>query len=404
METFTVTLTVLGCSGAVTSSQDITVNSDLEMDQIQLVPGVNFISFDVIPANNSIDAVFAGVNAQRITTMSDNAASIWFPGFGEFNQLQTIEPGFGYIVIMDQAATVTVMGTPIADDFVRPMSGGYNFIGFVPQANMSAADFMAPFEVDNNLMVAKTFGDNVPGFIQDYFPGFADFSSLQEMVNGLGYMMRTQTGNTGSAQEEEAEKVSESFDFVYGSISGTDYESGDQVEILNGEGQVVGHLTPDQDGRFRATPIYGKVLVDEGVTNGVFERDEHVSFRYNGQVIDSGVSFHGAYDATEVNLDFSETTGVEETTEQIAVSVQPNPASEFTNVVVRLDQSASIGIHAIDATGRIVKQLLPEQVLAAGTTSIEWADMGQLPAGMYHVIVVRDGRMLTDVTQRVVKR
>ena len=402
MQTYTVTLTVLGCSGAVSSSKDITINSDLVMDEINLVPGLNFISFDVDPVDNSVDAVFAGINAQRITTMSDNAASAWFPGLGAFNNLQTIEPGFGYLVVMNEPATLAVMGTA-ANNVIRPMGPGYNFINFVPEDDMVAEDFMAPMEVDNNLIVAKTFGDNVPGFIQDYFPGFAAFSSLQYMANGLGYMVRTNNGTTGGVGRV-ATNASATYDFVYGTVGGVDYQPGDVVEILNSEGDVVGELTPDETGLFKATPLYGRVELEGGEINGVFDAGEAVSFRYRGQVIDAGVAFQGTYDGTEVNLDFNNTTDLEATSDRLSMSVQPNPAYEFTSIVVKLEKAATIDIHAVDAMGRIVKQLLPKQVLTAGTTSIDWNNMGELPAGMYHVIVVRDGRVLTDVTQRVVKR
>jgi len=400
MVTYTVTLTVLGCSGPAVSTMDITVNSNTETDVIELREGINFISFDVAPADNRLDAIFSGVSGlRRVTTVDDGAATFYQPGAGPFNSLQTAEPGFGYVVIMNNDATLTVTGEPIDDAFIRSMGMGINYMAFVPDGQMVAADFWAPFEATDEFVLARTFGNNVTPNVQSYFPGFGPFNSMQHTFNGVGYLVLQQDAEAG-LDEVELESSSEDYEFLYGTVSGTDYRTGEPIEILDTDGNVIGSLNPDRSGIFRATPLYGKVETEDGLTMGAWEEGETVSFRYNGQVITPGVSFQGQFAGTELNLDFSNAP----VADKMTLSVQPNPAVERTSLVLQLTTSTDLSVEAVDATGRVVRTLLPRQQLAAGTTTIEWDNLGQLPAGMYHILVTRDGRIDTDLTQRLVKR
>lgn len=395
METYTVTLTVLGCSGPVSTSKEVTINSTLESDVIELFQGINFISFDVAPEDNRFDAIFSGVaGVRRITTVDDGAASFYQPGAGPFNSLQTAEPGFGYVVIMDNDATLTISGEPIDDSFVRPMGMGINYMAFVPDGQMAAPDFWAPFEGSADFKLARTFGNNVTPTVQSYFPGFGPFNSMQNTYNGVGYLVLHRDDAASRDQQS-----SEDYEFVYGTVSGVDYTPGDRIEVLNQGGDVIGHLSPDQSGLFKATPLYGMVEGEDGVVMGAVEEGEQISFRYQGQVIDAGVSFQGEFAATELNLDFSNAV----TTDKLTLRVQPNPAKEWTNLVLQLTASTDLSVEAVDATGRVVRTLLPRQTLSAGTTTIEWDDLNQFPAGMYHILVIRDGRIDANLTQRLVK-
>lgn len=400
METYTVTLTVLGCSGPVSTTMDVVINSTLETDVIVLREGINFISLDVAPDDNRLDAIFSGVSGlHRITTVDDGSASFYQPGAGPFNSLQTAEPGFGYVVIMNNDATLTVTGEPIDDDFIRPMGMGINYMAFVPDGQMVAASFWSDFEAYDEFVLARTFGNNVTPNVQSYFPGFGPFNSMQHTFNGVGYLL-LQRDDDAPLAESDLEKSSEDYEFFFGTVSGVDYTPGDPIEILNEEGNVIGHLNPDQSGLFKATPLYGKVESEEGIMMGTFETGERIAFRYQGQVVDAGVSFQGQFAGTELNLDFSNAPVGDELT----FSIFPNPANERTSLVLQLTNSTDLSVEAVDATGRIVRTLLPRQTLAAGTTTIEWDNLGQLPAGMYHILVTRDGRIDTSLTQRLVKR
>ena len=402
VQEFDVTLTVISvCGGVIESTQTIVLNDDSETDMIELVRGVNFVSFDVAPDNNQISSLFAGVpGLVEISTMDANNATAYYPALGPFNSLTTIEPGYGYVIVMDQDATVSMSGPRLPETFARPLDPGISFIGYCGENDMVATDFMGPMEANENLQFAMTFGDNVPGFFQTYIPGpFAAFSSLQTVHNGLGYMVELDAamgGNAGALASGEEQRASESYEFIYGTVGGTDYRSGDPVEILDSRGTVIGTIAPDETGLFKLTAIYGKVTHD-GRTVGSLDMDESISFRYNGQTIDSDVAFHGNYEANRVDLDFSSERGY-------GISVQPNPAYTTTSVVLTLDEATSVAVRALDVNGRQVKQLLPRQTLTAGTTTLAWDDLGELPAGMYHIVVEIDGQLEPELTQRLVKR
>ncbi|TXF88738.1 hypothetical protein FUA23_13825 [Neolewinella aurantiaca] len=395
METYTVTLTVLGCSGPVVASKDVTINSTAEEDVIQLFEGINFISFDVAPDDPRFDAIFAGVSGvRRVTTVDNGSATFYQPGAGPFNSLQNAEPGYGYVVIMENDATLTVSGEPIDDSFIRPMGMGINYMAFIPDGQMAAADFWAPFETSPDFKLARTFGNNITPNVQSYFPGFGPFNSMQYTYNGIGYLILNRDDSAPRMQH------SEDYEFVYGTVTGVDYTSGDRVEILNEAGNVVGYLSPDQTGLFKATPLYGKVEGEDGSVMGAVEAGEQLSFRYQNQVIDAGLYFQGQFAGTELNLDFTD----DEVSEELTVRVQPNPAFEHTTLVLELTVATELSVEALDATGRVVRTLLPRQKLTQGTTTVAWDNLGDFPAGMYHIVVIRDGRIAPELTQRLVKR
>lgn len=260
-----------------------------------------------------------------------------------------------------------------------------------------------PYVNAGTLSSARTFGNNVfdvtGDFTQSYNPTILPFlNSMTEVYNSLGYMIVQQDPTAPRASNEES---SEDFEFLYGQVTGTAFNPGDVVEILNAAGQPIGKLETDANGFFRATPIFGKVELENGIVDGILEAGESLSFRYQGQIIESDVAFQGDFAGTELNLNFTDSR---ETVREMTVSVMPNPAYDYTNIVVELTEIADVSIQAVDATGRVIKQLLNQQSLAAGITTVEWNDMTTLPAGMYHVIVMRDGRILPELTQRVVKR
>ena len=58
----------------------------------------------------------------------------------------------------------------------------------------------------------------------------------------------------------------------------------------------------------------------------------------------------------------------------------------------------------MDAMGRQVRKLLPEQLAAQGTMTVSWDHADDLPAGVYYIVPVREGRALKELTQCVVRQ
>ena len=237
-------------------------------------------------------------------------------------------------------------------------------------------------------------------FTQSFNPDIPAFlNSMTHAFNGLGYLIIQHAPDLPRTSNKES---SVNFEFVHGHVGGADFNPGDVVDILNASGELIGQLQTDANGYFQATPLFGKVEVEDGVVDGILEEGEKISFRYQGQIIESDHRFNGNFSGVELNLDFTDNSSTPE--REMTINVMPNPADDFSTIVIELPETANVSIEALDATGRVVKQLLPQQLLTAGTTTVEWTNMNTLPAGMYHVVILRDGRILPNLTQRVVKR
>ncbi|MBL7782965.1 MAG: DUF4394 domain-containing protein [Saprospiraceae bacterium] len=78
--------------------------------------------------------------------------------------------------------------------------------------------------------------------------------------------------------------------------------------------------------------------------------------------------------------------------QQTALNAQPNPASQQTNIVFTLQESASVRLEVTDMTGRHVATLLDGQ-MPAGIQQARW-DVAQQPAGMYLLRLISDQYLL----------
>ena len=96
-------------------------NGNINIRSIQSVPGIttqtislqkgwNLISTNVTPTDSSIASIFAGLDVEEIKTMD----AFWRKGQNSyFNSLKTITTAQGYLIYMNSATTLSIIGTPI---------------------------------------------------------------------------------------------------------------------------------------------------------------------------------------------------------------------------------------------------------------------------------------------------
>jgi hypothetical protein len=411
-DSYEVTLMVAGgctvsADGIATITKTVSLNPDLVQDVIQLERGTNFISFDVEFSDRNMNMVFSGVQGlQSVSTFEGGAAKLYEPSRPPFaNSLKTVKDDYGYVVVVDQAQTMTVSGLPLSPSYQRPLDDGINYVGHSGPGSTSSDDRLSDMESAGELVVARTFGRNLANLpapdnrlTQSYVPNRPVFAqSLKNFYNGIGYSVVTNAVVDGEARETE----SESYDFVFGTVEGVDLDA--PVEILDASGNVVGTIITNPDGTFAATPLYGKVERPDGSIVGAFDLDEAVSFRYGDQVINSDVVFRGEFGGQRIDLNFGETeTSV--SAPELTTSVFPNPAGQQATVSIITTEEMNLQVVAMDIQGRVVTTLMSNQKVPAGTTSIDWMGISELPAGIYHVVFTSDGVMLSQATQRVIKR
>lgn len=118
--------------------------SNLFTQSITLNAGWNMISINVIPADNSISSLFAGLNVGEIKTMD----TYWRVGQPDmFNSLHAIAAGEGYLVNMKAAGELKLTGTPlVAINYLRDKSQSWKLIGTPFQ---SPTDFSELYNMTN---------------------------------------------------------------------------------------------------------------------------------------------------------------------------------------------------------------------------------------------------------------
>lgn len=123
---------------------------------ISLNAGWNLISYNVIPADSSIAALFSGKDVEIIK----NNEAFWFKNnAGQLQSLTKLLPGNAYYVKMNTAATLQITGAPITTSYASLPAGwsliGYPSLGSVPFADMPIADY---FNATNTISIKSLDG------------------------------------------------------------------------------------------------------------------------------------------------------------------------------------------------------------------------------------------------------
>jgi hypothetical protein len=144
---------VLGSNSTAGNSDGITVlhSSAPGTYDIGLVPGWNLISLPLIPTNDSIQNVTAGIQNKINTSYGiwyyGSSTPKWFsytPG-GSFD-LTKMQAGKGYWIYMDSSTTLTVTGSFLPARALPPeysVYTGWNLIGIHAQTDKTASDYLA---------------------------------------------------------------------------------------------------------------------------------------------------------------------------------------------------------------------------------------------------------------------
>jgi len=141
-----------GCVG----TKDFTITI-LQKQGIALTKGWNLISINVHPTDSSIATLFAGLDVKEIKTMN----AFWLKVQNTvFNSLKTIQSGQGYMVNMNVAGTLNVVGNPIVETLsAASLHNGWNLVGCPYQ---SATPIATIFNTSNSKLVKNLDGYWIP--------------------------------------------------------------------------------------------------------------------------------------------------------------------------------------------------------------------------------------------------
>jgi len=155
----------------------VTVTQGNITQSISLTAGWNLISINVYPTDSSIATLYNGLNVQEIKT----ADSFWESGqISIFNSLIALTAGNGYLVYMNAAGTLQVVGKPMstANFPSSSLKSGWNVVGCPFQTSTALSSL---FNSTNSKMVKDFDGFWISG-------GTAN--SIQILNPGKGYFLK----------------------------------------------------------------------------------------------------------------------------------------------------------------------------------------------------------------------
>lgn len=157
----------------------VTVNTEnctgIQSQRIDLSEGWNLISTYLMPNDNSVASVFAGIDIVQLKTDE----GFYIPGEQLFlNSVQTIDPGVGYLVYSNSDQTMYVDGV-FADINTMQVDSGWNLIGVFSSVEQSVDLFIST----QGFVIVKDFDnfkDANDGQLTNILPGKAYFVKMSE--------------------------------------------------------------------------------------------------------------------------------------------------------------------------------------------------------------------------------
>jgi hypothetical protein len=141
----TLTFTVAANSGPARSGtitvagQTFTVNQSGNAVVFNLDAGWNWISFNVLPSDRTLNSLFSGILSQIEQVKSQTQSAIYSNGQwrGDLANLEGISQGMMYKIKVTQPCTLTIIGPSIAANQPIALSTGWNWVAFLPQTTRS---------------------------------------------------------------------------------------------------------------------------------------------------------------------------------------------------------------------------------------------------------------------------
>ena len=401
--TYEVCLTASGDCGEDVVCKTITV-TDIICDTINLNAGLNLISTDVIPADNTILSVFESeLSSNNILFIqgrsSTGSVSIFNPALPSFlNTLSQIQPGEGYYVRVVAADTLTICGTPIDTSFRKNLNAGINLVAYVAQPASTPSLYFSELLASGNLLLARGFNNGYKIF-DPALPPF--LNSLMSVNNGFGYEIRVLNAVSGSgwllAEDQPMDfrsldgnpANSMNYDVIVGHSNLPLSAIGKTVELVSAAGDILGLMEVVQGGYLFTTPVYGFDPAAESASK--LRPGDKILFRFAAETVDVGLVFHGDKRVNFVEVEFPKTIFAEDSgTNTASLHAYPNPFSDELEVVLQINAEMRASVVIFNAFGQVVEILQPETTWGIGQYRIT-RENRPLPSGTYFIAFVKEG-------------
>ena len=167
-------------------------------DIIILNPGWNLISLDVIPVQNTPEAVFLDIiadnNLVTVTGFQMQSGVFFDPTLPSFlNTLITLNPGEGYWVKVINTDTLFVSGDAIPSNYPIDLNAQWNLIGYWPDSTITPETAFESL-ISNGSLESVTGYDQGGKFFDPSLPSF--LNTLTEIENSKGYWVKLDSNIT----------------------------------------------------------------------------------------------------------------------------------------------------------------------------------------------------------------
>lgn len=381
--------------------------ANTQTQRIVLDKGWNLVSTYIQPEDYGITTIFKGIIAD-VKKIKDQQNSFDPNIATDFNTLQQIEDGAGYLVNMERAVTLAITGNYSSDNNTKiSLKKGWNLVGY---------PFSQPQRIETAFATIFPQLEKVKSSFESYDPNIAPaFNTLSQVEPGKAYWI----------------KVKEDIDFVYPSPS------------ASGRSKTDNHLTQrDQEARqLNWKPIsypssmiaYGKVTLDgqrvEGtamigvfvqgecratalvkmteeqsisslVVNGLKEEVIQFFLHKDGQVYQTEFTYNlmlGKTPTQLLPLAFT-TDKKKDTAPKQLLTVSPNPFSERLNITLDLPENTIVFFNLYDTRGQKIAAKNLGQ-LNKGTQIANWDlqnILPQLTMGIYYLEIKTNQKVCTQ--------
>ena len=369
---------------------------------IDLIAGWNWISFNVVPEDNSLDAVLASVSGSAIFIASQSSGiSSNYGVYGWQGSLGELDPTEMYKIDMAEDATLTITGAPV-DVASTPisLSSGWNWLGYLPQNPGGLDDALASVSESAIFIASQSSG------ISNNYGVYGWQGSLSTLEPGSGYLLNMDAPGVlvypafdlaredlaSNKQEVALSSAISDWDFSYSdyefigtitaSIESRDDAMGDVVGVfVDGECRGIAERTEfplEDDSYYYIIQVYSNDLSGEELsfkyydsTSGeVIEYTESIAFE-NNMVIGDGFDTYG----------LSRESRSVQPEAYVLGEAYPNPFNPVTSFEYTMPEAGMVEVLVYDVSGRMVAELAGGYK-SAGTYSVTW-NANDLSSGVY---------------------
>jgi hypothetical protein len=383
------------------------------LQELETVHGWQWMSFNL----SSTDLISTNVLLQNLPASDGDqikgieGVDVFTSANGWSGSLGTLDPGQMYKLYLSNYGAIRYEGNVIKPSSkIISIVPGWNWLGFLPQANMSVNDALAS--------LSSTSGDIIKSQLQFaiYDQGIGWIGSLKSLKAGVGYMLNNAIGGTLYYPDQGLNNGRTYF--------GTDDLSVDQwpynpalfannmtiIAELNSSGdisdlmeyrvgafvnnKVRGIAEPTYDSKSKTYKFF--------LTVGGDVDSDNISFKVleaSGEIsdIEESVSFQGNSPIGSIenplNLTFSPSLFTDD------IVVYPNPFNETIDIKGELNNAGNLDVSIVDLTGKKVKSLY-SAYKDKGKWHLSWDGNNQLGRSLVYgiyMIRVQTGTTVTNI-------